>query len=462
MRYPISRKRNRTQDHTPHGFDALQTIRRTGVGSLLALHLARTCLRLGFLAAAAMVVGSLVMGQDVQPWLVVAVPCFLLISAAVGLLADRMQAAAEARAATVVRAAAARRLGEMPAGRVQSLAAGHVVVALRRYPEAIAALVVGHRLAARMMIAGPLTAAGALTLVSWQAALAVLLLTPVMVVFFVLVGDIIHQRTAAQEKAFGHLAGQFADRIRTLPTILACDALSTEEAKLGDRLRTYADRTMAVLRVAFLNAGVIDFFASLSIAMLAVFLGLGHLGLARIPGFSDLALWQSLFILMIAPDYFAPFRRYAEQYHAKAQGNAAAVALDAMLNVQGDASASAARRLPETGPLPTRGLVAVTGPSGAGKTTLLRHLAGLDAPAGSGHPAVAWVATDSFVPGGSLAEAIAWNGGATDRDRVRQVAGQVGLLDAEHLPGGLDARVAADGANLSGGQRLRISAARAL
>ncbi|TGR94773.1 ABC transporter, partial [Mesorhizobium sp. M2E.F.Ca.ET.209.01.1.1] len=107
-----------------------------------------------------------------------------------------------------------------------------------------------------------------------------------------------------------------ADRIRTLPTILANHAASGEEAKLARRLEAYADNTMGVLRIAFANAGIIDFFASLSIAILAVFLGLGHLKLAMIPGFSNLALWQSLFILMIAPEYFAPFRRFSEQYHA--------------------------------------------------------------------------------------------------------------------------------------------------
>ena len=80
--------------------------------------------------------------------------------------------------------------------------------------------------------------------------------------------------------------------------------------------------------MAFLNAGIIDFFSALSIAVLAVFLGLGHLGLVHVPGFYGLQLWQSLFILIIAADFFTPFRRYAEQYHLKAEGEAAAKELD--------------------------------------------------------------------------------------------------------------------------------------
>src|SRR5260370_1031177 len=117
-------------------------------------------------------------------------------------------------------------------------------------------------------------------------------------------------------------------RIRTLPTILANHALRHEHGKIEQRMTVYANSTMGVLMVAFLNAGIIDFFSALAIAVLAVFLGLCHLGLVHIPGFSGLALWQSLFILIIAAEFFTPFRRYAEQYHVKAEGQAAAKELN--------------------------------------------------------------------------------------------------------------------------------------
>ncbi|MER2537396.1 MAG: ATP-binding cassette domain-containing protein, partial [Rhizobiaceae bacterium] len=313
--------------------------------------------------------------------------------------------------------------------------------------------------AATMMAAGPLAVAAALALVSWQAAVLVLVLTPVMIVFFALVGNAIRTRAEAQERAFGRLAGQFADRIRTLPTILANHGLAAEEAKLAGRLEAYADRTMTVLRIAFVNAGIIDFFSSLSIAMLAVFLGLGHLKLAMIPGFSGLELWQSLFILMAAPDYFAPFRRFSEQYHAKAEGLAAAAALDRLM----DDAPSSLPRLPAVAvpDLPARGLVAIVGPSGCGKSTLLRRLAGADGADGDVLSWLAWVSTDSYVPEGTLGEAVAWNTGVTCPTRVLLAAAGVGLLDEVLLPGGIAARVAPGGANLSGGQRLRLAIARA-
>jgi ATP-binding cassette subfamily C protein len=456
----------------PAAFEALSTagrLARHGLHGLLALQAIRAALRLGFAATAAMAVGRLVMDEAVDPWLIAAALALLAAACFAGFAADSMQASAENAVSTRLRTLAGERLSEMPARQLQSLSIGSLVVSMQRHPESIAALQVGHRAATAMMAAGPLLSALALCFVSWQAAVLVICLTPVMVLFFALIGNAIRRRADAQERAFGRLAGQFADRIRTLPTILANHAMAGEETKLARRLEAYADKTMSVLRIAFANAGIIDFFASLSIALLAVFLGLGHLKLATIPGFSGLELWQSLFILMIAPEYFAPFRRFSEQYHAKAEGQAAAAALDRLL----DAEPVAAKTLPALDrlrlTLPAHGLIAIVGPSGSGKSTLLRRLAGLESgamptpetdPLATGE--IAWLSTDAYVPEGSLAEAISWNAGAVDRNRLEDVASAIGLLDDALLPGGLDARLDKGGANLSGGQRLRIAVARAL
>lgn len=442
-----------------------QRMAARGLRHVLALQIVRMALRLGFTATAAIAAGKLVMNDPVDSSLI-SLAIILLVGATVaGFLADRAQAAAEADVAIRLREAAAARLNAMPPRQLKQLPVGTLVVAMQRHPEAVASLVIGHRAASMMMAVGPLAAAAALFLVSWQAAVLVICLTPVMILFFALVGDIIRSRAAAQERAFGRLAGQFADRIRALPTILANHALSSEETKLAGRLESYARETMGVLGIAFINAGIIDFFASLSIALLAVFLGLGHLKLMMIPGFSNLELWQSLFILMIAPDYFAPFRRFSEQYHAKAEGLAAAAALDRLLNVDAPERLAIAALDRPLAPLPNHGLVAIVGPSGSGKSTLLRRLAGIEQAVTLGQPELTdfvWVSPDCLIPEGTLAEAIAWKLPALPCEKLREAANAVGLLDDALLPGGLDARLTRGGGNLSGGQKLRISVARAL
>lgn len=449
-----------------------------GCRTAFALHLARVVLRLALVASLAVLAGRMI-GQGEMPAVaIIGVMLFLCLAGLSGLMADRCVARAEAEVVDGLRHSIFTALGTMETENLSSQPAGGLIAGLQRYPEALAGLVVGHRVARLMLGLGPLITVATLVFVSWEAALALLLATPVMITFFVLVGGLIHDRADAQEKAFGRLASQFSDRIRTLPTILANHALDHEHVKLERRMRDYAGSTLKVLSIAFLNAGIIDFFASISIAILAVFLGLGHLGLVHIPGFDRLELWQSLFILMLAPEFFAPFRRYAEQYHQKAEGDAAAKALDWYFEQKEAASGNAGHVgaaqsvvLPHIGKkisvsLPSRGLVALIGPSGSGKTTLLKLLAGVDGAASGLLPeeekVVTWISADIYVPGGRLGDALGWRRSATDKAALRRAAKRVGLLDDALLPGGLDAIVEEGGANLSGGQRLRIGVARML
>ncbi len=213
---------------------------------------------------------------------------------------------------------------------------------------------------------------------------------------------------------------------------------------------------------------------------ISVFLGLGHLGLLHAPGFSGLALWQSLFILIIAADFFVPFRRYAEQYHAKAEGEAAANELQWYFDDTDSASVYDGRSEPkpfsfagidtfEVAELPATGLIVISGPSGAGKSTLLRTLAGIETPS-CGVAALlqvmragcVWISTDTYVPSGTLANAVAWSSSGVGRGALLRATASVGLLDEALLPGGLAARIDENGTNLSGGQRLRIGIARSL
>jgi ABC-type transport system involved in cytochrome bd biosynthesis fused ATPase/permease subunit len=453
-----------------HPMHLARNLGAAGLRETLAWQIARALLRLGFAASLAVFAGRMIEnGAFSLPALAGAIAALFLAGGA-GFCADRRAARAETELGNALRERLQAALAAMSPPRIRTRPAGALIAGLQRHPDAVAGLTIGHAAARAMVGVGPLLSALAVALVSWEAALALFLAIPVMVVFFALLGSVVRSKAETQEKSFGRLAAQFADRIRTLPTILANHALRRERDKLEQRMSAYADSTMGVLRVAFLNAGIIDFFSALSIALLAVFLGLGHLGLLHVPGFYDLQLWQSLFILIVAADFFTPFRRYAEQYHMKAEGEAAAKELAWYFD-----ETKIATPKPFAGigafdvmELPPAGLIAISGPSGAGKSTLLRMLAGIEAPSPGvkalpqiGAKGCDWISTEIYVPAGTLADAIGWNRG-DDRAALWQAAKRVGLIDETLLPGGLHATIAEGGANLSGGQRMRIGSARIL
>ena len=442
-----------------------------GLRATLCWQIARAVFRIGFAGSLAVFAGRLIEDGTFDMLAMAGALAGLALSSCAGLFADLRAASAEDFVVNRLRAALQDVLSRKPPARIRTKPAGALVAGLQRYPGALASLVISHSAAKSMLGIGPLLAAVAVAVLSWEAALALVLAVPVMIMFFATLGGVVRSRAEAQEKAFGRLAAQFSDRIRTLPTILANHALLCEHGKIERRMTLYADSKMGVLKIAFLNAGIIDFFSALAIAVLAVFLGLGHLGLVHIPGFSDLVLWQSLFILIIAAEFFTPFRRYAEQYHVKAEGQAAAKELDwyfAESDTPEEQPFAIAGDFDVAG-LPLSGLIAISGPSGSGKSTLLRMLAGIETPSCDlkSLPQVTaagcqWISTDIYVPAGTLAEAIAWNRDARDTAELREAARHVGLLDERLLPGGLDARIAEGGDNLSGGQRMRIGIARIL
>jgi ATP-binding cassette subfamily C protein len=455
--------------------DLARNFAAAGLRTTVTWQIARALLRVVFAGSLAIFSGRLIEDGRFDMMALLATVAGLAGAAGAALFADLRAAGAEDEVVNGLRASLQQALSRKSPAQIRTRPAGSLVAGLQRYPNAVAGLVVSHSAAKSMLSIAPLLAAAAVAVVSWQSALILFIAMPVMAVFFILLGDVIRRKAELQEKAFGRLAAQFSDRIRTLPTILANHALSREHGKIERRMIVYADSTMSVLKVAFLNAGVIDLFSALAIAVLAVFLGLGHLGLLHMPGFSGLALWQSLFVLIVAAEFFTPFRRYAEQYHIKAEGEAAAKELDWYLEDGGAAGSRADNNgaTPcivaaafDARDLPPAGLIAISGPSGSGKSTLLRRLAGIEMPPRGflALPATTtercgWISTDIYVPAGTLAHAIAWNRAAPDL-AVLQAARRVGLLDERLLPGGLNARIAEGGDNLSGGQRMRIGIAR--
>lgn len=442
----------------------------TGRRAALALHILSRAGRLGTGLSLAALAGGLVMDARLQTGAVVFLALSLVLAIGASLAAERVTARAEAAAADRVLDWFERLAGRARVRDAMAFDAGDLCGRMTRQPSAAAAAVVSVPITKSMSAVGLLMALGAMSFYSWQAAVLLLLCLPVMVMFFIMVGGLTQARAARQEEALQRVSGSFAERVRCLPTLLACGGVTRETERLGFAMAEHEARSQDVLRVAFLNAGVLDFFSSLSIAMLAVFLGLGHLGLAEVPGFHGLTLTQSLSVLVLAPEVFAPLRRYAEAYHKAAEGAAALAALDPLAETRAaqDPRLPAGREglrgaiLPHVGmvpdlDLPTTGLVALAGPSGCGKTSLLRALAGVDEP-DAGHALCAdrtraWAAADAWLPGGPLADIAPGPAG----ERAMR---SLGLLGDERFKNGL-AVIGLGGADLSGGQRLRLSLARA-
>jgi ATP-binding cassette, subfamily C, bacterial CydD len=354
------------------------------------------------------------------------------------------------------------------------------------------------RQAARL---APFVILGAVALASPIAASILLATLVPFVVLMALAGGAAADESRRQFAALSRLSGLFADRVRSLPVVLAFQAEQAE----ADRLGTVADelrrRTLGVLRVAFVSSAGLEFFAALSVALVAVYAGFNLLGLLpfRVP--ETLGLGRAFFVLALAPEFYAPMRRLAAAYHDQ---QVAETAADGLMGIEArrptTASLAPVRFVtapclrfeavtvrypgedkPVLGQLdfeaPAGRITVLLGPSGSGKTTVLNMLLGL-APMSEGE---VWIDDVALSAVGTLAESVAWMGqtpvlmpgrigdaialshraaSAEDIARAAERAGLSAMLRSR--PGGLDAMIDERGSGLSGGERRRIGLARAL
>jgi ATP-binding cassette subfamily C protein CydD len=312
----------------------------------------------------------------------------------------------------------------------------------------------------------------------------------------ILAGGAAADETRRQFATMARLSSLFADRIRALPIVLAFRAEDAEAARIGGAAGEVADRTLRVLAIAFLSSGALEFFAALSVALVAVYAGFDLLGLLpfRVPEHLDLA--RAFFVLALAPEFYAPMRRLAAAYHDKQMAEAAAERLQALeasaeplaapISKTGQPPAIRFRdvtiRYPDTDRDAVRGFslavmpgetVAIMGASGAGKSSLLHLLLGLAplsggtvtidgcALAAAGRSNAGWVGQSPLTLPASLRENIALARPDADEADILAAAFAAGLapvLDRRGLDTMLDTR----GSGLSGGERRRIGLARAL
>ena len=165
---------------------------------------------------------------------------------------------------------------------------------------------------------------GAITVADWQSGVLLLIMLPLVPLFMALVGITTKRRVERQYLLLTRLSGHFLDLLRGLTTLRVYGQAERQERTLARATEQYRRQTMGALRIAFLSALVLDLVATLSVAVVAVDVGLrldaGHLSFA-----------PALFVLLLAPELFAPLRTLGVQYHAAQEGStAAAAALDIM------------------------------------------------------------------------------------------------------------------------------------
>jgi ATP-binding cassette subfamily C protein CydD len=339
---------------------------------------------------------------------------------------------------------------------------------------------------------------------AWASPISAAILTLTLIPFIVamaLAGGAAADESRRQFEALSRLSGLFADRIRVLPIILAFRAEDRETARIGDAADEVANRTLKVLGIAFLSSGALEFFAALSVALVAVYAGFNLLGLLPFPIPEKLSLARAFFVLALAPEFYAPMRRLAAAYHDRQAAETAASRLyaieeappEAVMPAQKGSSQAPHIRFRHVGihyagaphpaitgfslDVPAGQTIVLLGPSGSGKSSLLHLLLGL-APltdgsveidgetmaAGGTIAALAgWVGQSPLITAGSIGENIALAHPDAPADEILAAARAVGLgplLVRRH--GSLDALLDERGGGLSGGERRRIALARAL
>lgn len=340
----------------------------------------------------------------------------------------------------------------------------------------------------------------------WISAAIIAATIPLVPVFMILVGQLTQSTSRRRLAAMERLGAQSLDLLAGLPTLRAFGREHGPATRVRSLGEAYTRSTMGTLRVAFLSGMVLELLTTLSVALVAV-----GIGLRLVHG--DVGLESALAVLILAPEVYQPVRQIGVHFHASLDGlTAAQKAFDVLeqpLPPTGTRPAPDLRRAeirfdavdveaPGRGVRAPAGLsftvrpgrvVALVGPSGAGKTTAVLALLGLLAPdtgsvtvdgtslseidSSSWWEQVAWLPQRTALPPGTLRSALQGGGslratqeeGSADLgdERLHEVARLTGL-DAvlDSLPAGLDTLVGQGGVGLSVGQRQRVALTAAL
>ncbi|MCH7374475.1 cysteine/glutathione ABC transporter permease/ATP-binding protein CydD [Aeromonas sp. MR19] len=161
--------------------------------------------------------------------------------------------------------------------------------------------------------------------VNWAAGLILLGTAPLIPLFMILVGVGAADANRRNFQALARLSGHFLDRLKGLRTLQLFMRTQAEGDAIRDASEDFRERTMEVLRLAFLSTAVLEFFAAISVALVAVYFGFSYIDHLNFGHYgTKVTLFTGLFVLFLAPEFYAPLRELGAHYHAKAQAIGAA------------------------------------------------------------------------------------------------------------------------------------------
>jgi ATP-binding cassette subfamily C protein CydD len=333
--------------------------------------------------------------------------------------------------------------------------------------------------------------------IDWISGLIMLATAPLIPFFMILIGKGAERRNQKQWRQLARMSAHFLDTLQGLTSLKLFNASRREAAMVATISDDYRRTTLSVLRIAFLSAFALEFFSTLSIAIVAVLIGFRLF-------WGELDLLYGFFVLLLAPEFYLPLRNLGTHYHARMDAIGAAEKMIEILQAPlAENSMEGKKQSCPTGnlgitlqgigftyPDGRRALegvdfsiqagerIAIVGPSGAGKSTLLNILLGFIQPSEgciriNGQPLsdldlaswrkqLAWVAQNPHLFHGSLADNILLARPDAEMTKVKQAAQFAHAHDfILALPQGYQTRVGEGGQGLSGGQIQRIALARA-
>jgi ATP-binding cassette subfamily C protein CydD len=393
----------------------------------------------------------------------------------------------------------ARLLARLVQGRPASLSSAAQATAVLDEVERVGAYAERYQPARIAAVIAPLVLLAAVFPLSWPVGVLLVLCAPLPPLNLSIVGMGTASVARRHAEELRYLSGYFLDRLRGLATLRALGAEQTELARVRATSERLGESAMAVLRVAFISAAVLEAIVTVAVALIAIYVGLTLLGYVDVPGLpSHMSLRTGLFVLMVTPLYFQPVRALAAAYHERADALAAIEALQPLL--AGAAPIPSPRRPLRSAPaiavseltvtfreqeapalcrlslsIEPGELIGVTGVSGAGKSTLLRVLAGEvdptsgaaridgEAPGALDRATICWLGQRPYLFPGTIADNITLGRTGHSEAELLRAAHEAGLDELlDRLPHGLGTPVGDGGWGFSGGEIQRLALARTL